>query len=287
MFPALLFRPILGLGTMISVGRWPLFLRVAGSAALFLVLVLLHEPSAAEWYVGGYGGFSPSSDFTNVTTPDYGRRSALSDPLLSVAGNPAVASLTQTFKTTDIKTKSSPIFGGKAGYFFDKEQFPWLGVEFEVFTTNPDIKAQTVQFTQDIQFTPVNVSVPCFTYPTTTPTCPQHIRKEGTLQVPASSLRVYAAALNVLARYPGKYFQPYIGVGPGAFYFRSTGAINGEQVVPGLNALGGIRVFPTDEWGFFVEGKYNRATITGFDGVFGLSATYSVFHVVGGVLYRF
>jgi opacity protein-like surface antigen len=255
---------------------------------LFLVLALLHEPGAAEWYVGGYGGFSLSSDLTDATMPEYGRRSVLDDPLLGQgASNPALASVTQTFKTTDIKTNSSPIFGGKVGYFFDQQQFRWLGVELEVFTTEPDIKAQVVQTNQDIQFNPVNPSQPCFFYPNVTPTCPQHIRKEDSLQVPSSSLRVFTAAANVLVRYPGQWFEPYAGVGVGAFYFRGTGEIAGDQVVPGLNGLGGIKFFPLSEWGFFVEGKYNRATISSFDSTFGISATYSVFHVVGGVLYRF
>lgn len=266
-----------------------MFSRVVHGVALFLVLALLHEPGAAEWYVGGYGGFSPSSNFTDVTMPDHGQRSALNDPLLAPAANPALASLTQTFKTTDVKTESSPIFGGKVGYFFDEQQFPWLGVELEVFTTKPDIEAQVVQTNQDIQFNPVNIapSGTCDFYPNLTPTCPQHINKQGSLQVPSSSLRVFTAAFNVLVRYPGQWFEPYAGVGVGAFYFRGTGAIPGDQVVPGLNGLGGIKFFPLTEWGFFVEGKYNRATISSFDSTFGISATYSVFHVVGGVMYRF
>lgn len=266
-----------------------MFSRVVGAVVLFLASVLLYEPGAAEWYVGAYGGFSSPSDLTSVSMPDFGQRSALSDPLLAPATNPELASLTQTFKTTDVKTESSPIFGGKVGYFFNQQQFPWLGVELEVFTTKPDIEAQVVQTNQDIQFNPVNIAPGgiCSFYPTSTPTCPQLIHKDGSLQVPSSSLRVFTAAANVLIRYPGRWCEPYVGVGVGAFYFRGTGSIVGDQVVPGLNGLWGIKLFPTDEWGLFVEGKYNRATISSFDSTFGISATYDVFHVVGGVLYRF
>ncbi len=265
-----------------------MFSRVVGGVVLCLAMVLFYEPGAAEWYMGGYGGFSSPSDLADVTMPVFGQRSALSDPLLGVGANPALATLTQTFKTTDVKTESSPIFGGKVGYFFDQQQFPWLGVELEVFTTKPDIEAQVVQTNQDILFVPVNVSTTgCLFHPASTPTCPQHIRKEGSLQIPASSLRVFTTAANVVVRYPGRWFEPYAGVGVGAFYFRGTGAIAGDQVVPGLNGLWGIKLFPTDEWGFFVEGKYNRATISSFDSTFGVSATYSVFHIVAGVLYRF
>ena len=220
--------------------------------------------------------------------PDHGQRSILSDLLLSnSAVDPALASVIQTFKTGDLKTNTSPIFGGKVGYFFDQQQFPWLGVELEVFTTKPDIEARVVPTKQDIQFTPVNITQPCLFYPAQTPTCPQLIHKEGSLQIPASSLRVFTAAANVLIRYPGRWFEPYAGVGIGAFYFRGTGPIAGDQVVPGLNALWGIKLFPFEDWGGFLEGKYNRATITSLDSTFGISGTYDVFHVVGGVLYRF
>ena len=267
-----------------------MFSRVVGAVVFFLSLVLLYEPGAAEWYVGAYGGFSSPSDLTSVSMPDFGRRSALNDPLLAPAANPALASLSQTFRTSDLKTSTSPIFGGKVGYFFDQQQFPWLGVELEVFTTKPDIEGQVVQTNQDIQFNPVNIA-PTGTctdfYPTLTPNCPQLIHKEGSLQIPSSSLRVFTAAANVIIRYPGRWFEPYAGVGIGAFYFRGTGPITGDQVVPGLNGLWGIKLFPFEEWGVFVEGKYNRATITSLDSTFGISGTYDVFHVVGGILYRF
>jgi hypothetical protein len=260
---------------------------VAGGLTLLLVLIVAYERAGAEWYVAGYGGYSSSSSLGSATMPELGRTTALNDPLLSGSQDPTVASLTQTFKTSDLQTESSPIFGGKVGYFFDEQKFPWLGIELEIFTTKPDIKAQVVQTNQDILYTPVNIVTPCVFYPNGVPTCPQHIRKEDSLQVPSSSLRVFTAAANVLVRYPGRWIEPYVGVGVGAFYFRGTGAITGDQVVPGLNALGGLKFFPTTEWGLFVEGKYNRATITSLDSTFGVSGTYDVFHVVGGVLYRF
>ena len=268
-----------------------MFSRVVGAVVLFFALVLLYEPGAAEWYVGVYGGFSSPSDLPSVSMPDFGRRSVLDDPLLgNGAGNPALASVTQTFKTSDLKTSTSPIFGGKVGYFFDQQQFPWLGVELEVFTTKPDIEGQVVQTNQDIQFNPVNIaptgSCTDF-YPTATPNCPQLITKTGSLQIPASSLRVFTAAANVLVRYPGRWIEPYAGVGIGAFYFRGTGPITGDQVVPGFNGLWGVKLFPFEDWGVFVEGKYNRATITSLDSTFGISGTYDVFHVVVGALYRF
>ena len=91
-------------------------------------------------------------------------------------------------------------------------------------------------------------------------------------------MRLITVAFNVVARYPGKIFQPYVGVGVGAFYFSSSGQIDGHQVVPGINAQVGLKVLATEEWGLFVEGKYNYATITNLDpSGYGLSGAYSAF----------
>jgi hypothetical protein len=60
------------------------------------------------------------------------------------------------------------------------------------------------------------------------------VRSPGQLQLEESSMRLVVVALNVVARYPGKVFQPYVGVGDGAFYFSSNG-----QVVPGVNLIMG------------------------------------------------
>lgn len=46
-------------------------------------------------------------------------------------------------------------------------------------------------------------------------------------------------------------------------------------------------MFFADEWGVFAEGKYNYATVTNFDPTFGVSGAYSIFHLVGGIAYRF
>ena len=44
----------------------------------------------------------------------------------------------------------------------------------------------------------------------------------------------------------------------------------------------------TEEWGLFVEGKYNYATITNLDPTgFGLSGVYNSFNVLAGVAYHF
>jgi len=100
-------------------------------------------------------------------------------------------------------------------------------------------------------------------------------------------MRLITVAFNVVARYPGTVFQPYVGVGAGAFYFSSSGSLSGRQVVPGLNASVGLQILATEEWGFFVEGTYNRAALTNFDPNFGLSGEYSAYNFVAGIAYHF
>ena len=100
-------------------------------------------------------------------------------------------------------------------------------------------------------------------------------------------MRLITVAFNVVARYPGKILQPYVGVGAGAFYFKSSGQIAGSQVVPGLNAAAGLKILATEEWGFFLEGKYNLAEISNLDPTFGLSGDYSAFSGVAGLAYHF
>jgi len=187
--------------------------------------------------------------------------------------------LTSSLSGSDISLKSSAIFGGKAGYFFKDEGFSWLGVEVEAFTSQPTIKQQEVTTTLNATFVP-KVTAP--------PIVPTTITQPGTLQLEESSMRLITVVFNVVARYPGTTFQPYAGVGGGAFYFNSSGQIDGRQVVPGLNAQLGLKVLATEEWGFFVEGKYNYATITNLDpSGYGLSGVYSAFNAIAGVAYHF
>jgi opacity protein-like surface antigen len=206
---------------------------------------------------------------------------------------PYTGTVTQSLQTSDLRLKHSPIFGGKAGYFFKDEGLNWLGVELEAFTSQPTIKAQTANTTHDVTFLPFS---PDFNPPPPAPlpnctlgsTCQIQTRIPGTVQLSESSMRLITVAFNVVARYPGTIFQPYVGVGAGAFYFSGSGQIDGRQVVPGLNAQAGLKVLATEEWGLFVEGKYNYATITNFDPAgFGLSGVYSAINVLAGVAYHF
>lgn len=247
-------------------------------------------PAAGEWYLGGYGGYSLPQSLKNVTMNNFGYQSAVTrygfNQTDVILGN----TLNQNYKTEDLALKSSPIFGAKGGYFFNDAGLPWLGVELEAFTTKPSIKQQTVASTQDITFalSPNTQPVlPCAAPPSKT--CSQYEVLRSTQNISASSLRLVTLGLNVVARYPGTKFQPYVGAGVGAFYFFSdkTAQFDGHQVVPGFTAMAGMKFLATEEWGFFFEGKYNLATITTFDAVYGLSGQYSAINFVGGIAYHF
>lgn len=239
---------------------------------------------SAEWYVAGYGGWSMPDKLKHVRLDTFGERIAIQE--FPGAGSiPPLGTVTQSLRSSDLSLQQSPLFGGKAGYFFSHEGLPWLGVEVEVFTTKPTIKNQTVSTTQDITYIPNNPLPAGACVPGID--CLAQQRSTGTLEVSDASLRLITVAFNVVARYPGAIFQPYVGVGAGAFYFKGSGQFDGRQVVPGLNAMVGLKVLATEEWGFFLEGKYSRATISNFDPTYGLSGEYSAFHAVAGLAYHF
>lgn len=250
-------------------------------------LLLIHAfPAAAEWYVGGYGGYSLPQSLKNVTMNNYGYQLAVDRYGFTQGDRLLGSELTQDFKTSNLELESSPIFGGKAGYFFNDQGFSWLGVETEVFTTEPSIKQQTVDTTQNIVFVSGTPPVlPCPAPPSKV--CSYQENLNGTLDITKSSLRAITFAFNAVARYPGKIFQPYASVGVGAFYFIGSGQFEGKQVVPGLNASVGSKWLVTPEWGLFLEGKYNLAGINSLDATYGLTGTYSIFHLVGGIAYHF
>lgn len=259
---------------------------VLGLIGLFSLLCAW--PSHAEWYVAGYGGLSTGGKLRDVTLPLYGQRLA-ETRFTTVVQQPELGDrLTQNFKTSDLSLSSSMLFGAKAGYFFSGEGFPWLGLELDAFSSKPDIKKQTVSTAHDITFVPGPTNLQACTNVPNPALCPQQVNSKGTLSLEETSLRVTVVSVNLIARYPGTVLQPYAGIGAGAFYFQSSsGTFQGRQVVPGLNALAGIKLLVSDEWGLFAEGRYNLANISNFDPTYGLSGTYSVFHFVAGIAYHF
>ena len=141
--------------------RFPLPRLVAPALCSYVALLLLMlglflpEVSLAEWYVAGYGGWSAPGSLKNVTMNELGQQIAFQE-FPGANSIPPLGTLTQSLQTSDISLKQSPMYGGKAGYFFTDEGFQWLGVEVEAFTSQPTIKSQTVTTTQNFTYIPNN-----------------------------------------------------------------------------------------------------------------------------------
>jgi opacity protein-like surface antigen len=181
-----------------------------------VVFFLFGSTAQAEMYIAGQVGASIPNKFSNVEGVD------------SLAGA----------KFSDLSLQNSFMYGAKLGYYFDSVK--WLGLETEVFNTNPNLKQQNVTITVP-PFGSVSGSV-----------IGQHVRV------------LNWAPINVVVRYPGERFQPYAGVGLGLFFARVHDSTSGESSSDnwkvGLNTQLGLRFLVTQHVSLFGEWKYNRAS---------------------------
>ena len=181
---------------------------------------LLTTKAQAEWYVGGYGGIANPGAFSNAT---------LSDPTLGGGVTNA--------RINDLELKSTFVGGMKGGYFFENR--PWLGLETDLYTLKPDVKAQTI------------------VGGTTT-------GRVFADQIGPTPLRLTTWAIDLIIRSPSmaEVFQPYGGMGYGLFFASSSkGGQSNLQISPGFNLIAGARYALSPQWAFFGEFKFNRATI--------------------------
>jgi len=213
------------------------------------LFLLLSSVAKAEIYIAGQAGVSLPNSLSNVQ--DRGT-------LFGVSG----------VKGSDLELATSPLYGGKIGYFFPG--LDWLGIEAEFFHTNPHIKQQ-----------PFSVTFPGGL------TAPLLGGKQG------ARLSVNTAAINVVIRYTGKRFQPYIGGGFAMYWASLSGSevklgqpLNASDTSPGLNALAGSRFFFTKQVAIFGEYKYNSTTFDFGNNVL-FKADYSAHNFVGGISLHF
>jgi opacity protein-like surface antigen len=178
--------------------------------------------------------------------------------------------------TSDLDQINSPLLGFKVGYFFPG--LPWLGVEGDFYYTTPHVKQQLVDKT--------------VTNPLT------GTKQTFSVLTPGFHMTYMNATANLIARYPGKRFQPYAGGGMGMAYGRisgvqTTAAGNPNPVTESqsdvsvvFNALVGSRFFLTKHVALFGEYKY---TTTSFDwgGNILIKADYTAHNLVGGVSFHF
>jgi len=111
--------------------------------------------------------------------------------------------------------------------------------------------------------------------------------------IPGIHLRVTNVGLNLLLRYPGQTFQPYVGFGGAALigHISETVDVRSDTDVGfGVNVLTGLRAFVTPYVAVFTEYKYTRGTLTfsdAFGSIGGFSGDYQAQQVVFGVSYHF
>jgi opacity protein-like surface antigen len=109
---------------------------------------------------------------------------------------------------------------------------------------------------------------------------------------PGIHLRVTSIGVNLLARYPGRTFQPYVGVGVGTViaHLSDTATVQSDtSVAGGWNILVGLRGFVTSQVAVFTEYKYTGATLQ-FDQAFGtggFEGVYRAQHLLVGLSYHF
>lgn len=163
---------------------------------------------------------------------------------------------------SDLSLKNNIAYGLKIGGYFPGA-LKWLGLEVEGFYNQPDIKSQTVT-----------------------------VSPGGGGPVPFDSTRLQVAhfAVNILARYPGTTFQPYIGIGGGANVAGlaeniTNGIVDDVAIAPSMNALAGVRIFLTQNIAFFGEYKYNRSTFKFSDNE--IEAKYQTNMFMGGISFHF
>ncbi len=168
---------------------------------------------------------------------------------------------------SDINLENSFVYGAKIGHYFSA--VPWLGLESEVFLTNPNIQQQTLVFSGP----------------------------GGSLTIPGVagfSLRVINfAPLNLMLRIPGYRLQPYIGGGAAILMARLQDKITQDKQTStrfGINALAGLRFYLTRNWTVFAEGKFTGLTTFKFKetaNLDGFNGKYNAIHTVAGIAWHF
>lgn len=166
---------------------------------------------------------------------------------------------------SDFDVQNSLLFGAKVGYF--SQSVRWFGVEAEIFHTTPHVKQQDVIVTAPGG----SVTVP---------------------GVPGLNFRMLTLAPNLVFRYPGKRFQPYVAVGPGIFMARLKDAQTGDaqsSTTLGLNAQLGLRYFMSRHLALFGEYKFNYSRLKFEDrpNLDGIDTDYLAHNLVIGIGYHF
>jgi opacity protein-like surface antigen len=235
-----------------------------------LTPILNVSKAYSEVYIGGQIGTTFFGDNNKLTRVD------LID--LNLSGPGSTLSPPGSMSGRDLA--SSPVLGGKIGYYFP--QAPWFGLELEGYYTTPHIEQQSTR----VSILPgsiLNGVGPV-------------AGGDATAEFSGDHFRVITIApFNLIFRYHKTRLQPYIGIGPGIFLARVKTTLPGLEGTQsstrvGLNVKVGGEYFFTKHVSGFGEVRYNYTTLN-FDandaGAFGFKAIYNPVIFSFGVNYHF
>ena len=180
--------------------------------------------------------------------------------------------------SASLELDDSLLYGGKLGYFFHRPG--WFGLELEAFHSRPDLPAQNAT----ISVLGIDFTVPGLAFTETK----IHVTTIALNAIVRGRLMCQPKGISASGWCP---LQPYVGIGPGGFVARASNALGSSTaVVPGLNALAGVRYFITDHAAVFGEYKYNYAPLR-LDNIEGSGAgvegNYSASHFIAGISWHF
>lgn len=237
---------------------------------LMLLSPVLNVPNAySELYIGGQVGTTLFGDNNKLTRVD-----------LTDLGDPPGSTLTPPGSMSGRDLASSPVLGGKIGYYFPHVQ--WFGLEAEAYYTTPHIEQQATRVSL-IPGSILNGVGPVAGGDAITGFSGDHFRV------------ITIAPFNLMMRYHKTRFQPYVGIGPGIFMARVHTTIVGLEGTQsstrvGLNVKFGGEYFFTRHISGFGEVRYNYTTLN-FEAneadAFGFKAIYNPIIFSFGVNYHF
>ncbi|WP_447601161.1 outer membrane protein [Nitrospira sp. Nam80] len=115
----------------------------------------------------------------------------------------------------------------------------WLGTELEFYHSDANIERQNI-----------------------TATVPILGSTQQNGMTPRVGLTTNNLAFNLIARYPGERWQPYVGIGGGlGFSLLRTAPDQDTSYYPIFNVMAGLKLFVTSHVSLFTEYKYTRADI--------------------------
>lgn len=222
-----------------------------------------------ETYVAGFGGWT----FGGSTSSMDGRGTALGQPVQS----------------PDLE--DSIVYGMKIGYFHPG-RLNWLGLEIEGYNSNPHLKQTGLAPGTHMRLTTLGLNA----IARTKLGCRDRGDHRGGRDHPRGGDDHDYSPLADNARCP---VHLYAGAGLGVFFAETSNQIgrSTDNARAGFNGLAGLRYFFNEHVAVFTEYKFNYVDLkfdqNQFNGAGvglpenGLSGTYMIHHVVGGLSVHF